>query len=195
MLLLVAGCQSIEPKSDATQNAAPAEWFIAIHDGAGHFDTEQLFATQQAAYRASLEAALKQGRGEAGRNPPLQMSGCLDIRWHRTRPRPLHLATTLPDSRHVNPHRRAFKAANNCGIKGTSPPLSNTRSARASTSFAGHCRAIRLRTSASVWALRDMARLRRTDSGAAIAQTASQSTWLPDSYSMAASRKTTSVPC
>ncbi len=61
VLLLVAGCQSIESKPDATQDAAPAEWSIAIHGGAGHFDTEQLSATQQAAYRASLEAALKQG--------------------------------------------------------------------------------------------------------------------------------------
>lgn len=60
-LLVCTGCQTPDPQNPDTTTTAQTTWSIAIHGGAGHFDTEQLSPAQQTAYRASLEAALKEG--------------------------------------------------------------------------------------------------------------------------------------
>ena len=49
------GCGSSEPEHEMEVRR---NWAIAIHGGAGHFGEEDLTAEQQAAYTASLSAAL-----------------------------------------------------------------------------------------------------------------------------------------
>ena len=59
-LILAIGCstQSSNPTAEK-----PRDWAIAIHGGAGHFGEEDLSSEQQAAYAASLSAALATGEG------------------------------------------------------------------------------------------------------------------------------------
>ena len=60
---LIVGCQAEAPTEEAAQpvvNEAPA-WSIAIHGGAGHFDSESYSEAEQEAYAASLERALTAG--------------------------------------------------------------------------------------------------------------------------------------
>ncbi|MGB1944763.1 MAG: isoaspartyl peptidase/L-asparaginase family protein, partial [Flavobacteriales bacterium] len=52
------GCGSSEPEQEMEVRR---NWAIAIHGGAGHFGEEDLTAEQQAAYTASLSAALAAG--------------------------------------------------------------------------------------------------------------------------------------
>jgi beta-aspartyl-peptidase (threonine type) len=64
LTLCCTSCQVTDQEATAKQAAhdskAP-EWSLAIHGGAGHFDTEVLSDEQQAAYRTSLQAALEVG--------------------------------------------------------------------------------------------------------------------------------------
>jgi len=61
VVLLSTGCQVSDSQPASTPVEPRPDWSIAIHGGAGHFDTEQLSPSQQAAYRAALEAALQEG--------------------------------------------------------------------------------------------------------------------------------------
>ena len=57
-LFLMACGPTAEPPSPTEKEGGSApNWSIAIHGGAGHFDTERLSPEQQAAYRASLTLA------------------------------------------------------------------------------------------------------------------------------------------
>lgn len=62
--LCLASCQAAN-HGDSGETVATVpdmpDWSLAIHGGAGHFDTEVLSEEEQAAYRASLEAALEVG--------------------------------------------------------------------------------------------------------------------------------------
>ena len=58
--LFACGTSAPEGAAASQATAVPA-WSLAIHGGAGHFDTEVLSPKEQEAYRASLTAALKQG--------------------------------------------------------------------------------------------------------------------------------------
>lgn len=49
------------PATRPTDAGSRPDWSLAIHGGAGHFDTERLSAEQQAAYRTSLALALETG--------------------------------------------------------------------------------------------------------------------------------------
>lgn len=66
-LLLIACHVSPTPTESPASTADPTnvesrpDWSLAIHGGAGHFDTERLSAEQQSAYRASLALALETG--------------------------------------------------------------------------------------------------------------------------------------
>ena len=61
LFLIACGPTTESPSpTEETSNPAP-EWSLAIHGGAGHFDTERLSPEQQAAYRASLTLALRTG--------------------------------------------------------------------------------------------------------------------------------------
>ena len=61
LFLIACGPTTESPSpTEETSNPAP-EWSLAIHGGAGHFDTERLSREQQAAYRASLTLALRTG--------------------------------------------------------------------------------------------------------------------------------------
>ena len=61
-LFLIACGPTTESPSSTEETSHPApEWSLAIHGGAGHFDTERLSPEQQAAYRASLTLALRTG--------------------------------------------------------------------------------------------------------------------------------------
>ncbi len=61
----LAGCGPNGPSSPDVQTSPPppsrAEWSLAVHGGAGHFDTEQLSSEEQAAYRSALAGALEVG--------------------------------------------------------------------------------------------------------------------------------------
>lgn len=62
--LCFASCESTSndtPTGQSTPDANTPKWSIAIHGGAGHFDTEVLSDAEQAAYRSSLAAALETG--------------------------------------------------------------------------------------------------------------------------------------
>ena len=61
------GCGSPGPEQEMEVRR---NWAIAIHGGAGHFGEEDLTAEQQAAYTASLSAALAAGEEvlQQGRN-------------------------------------------------------------------------------------------------------------------------------
>ena len=58
LLAMAIGCG---PQGTEEASGAPRAWAIAIHGGAGHFGEEDLSEEQQAAYSASLSAALAQG--------------------------------------------------------------------------------------------------------------------------------------
>lgn len=60
-LLCSCGTSVDRPTGTATGPSDTAEWSIAIHGGAGHFDTEVLSSEEQSAYRTSLKAALEVG--------------------------------------------------------------------------------------------------------------------------------------
>ena len=61
LFLIACGPTTESPSpTEKTSNPTP-EWSLAIHGGAGHFDTERLSPEQQAAYRASLTLALRTG--------------------------------------------------------------------------------------------------------------------------------------
>ena len=55
--LFASGCST----SGVAEQPAPRTWALAIHGGAGHFGEEDLSAGQQAAYTASLDAAVEIG--------------------------------------------------------------------------------------------------------------------------------------
>jgi L-asparaginase / beta-aspartyl-peptidase len=63
LLIITPGCGSGSSATD--ENTAGAEsqprWSLALHGGAGHFDSEDLSAAQEAQYRASLSTALEMG--------------------------------------------------------------------------------------------------------------------------------------
>lgn len=62
LFLVVFGCgPANEPQTPHTESPEKANWSIAIHGGAGHFDTEILSEGEQAAYGASLRRALEVG--------------------------------------------------------------------------------------------------------------------------------------
>lgn len=55
-------CGTPAPKeAPESQTQVAPEWSLAIHGGAGHFDTEVLTPEEQQAYRSSLTSALKHG--------------------------------------------------------------------------------------------------------------------------------------
>ena len=63
-VLTLVSCQVADPANSIDQktpNPERPEWSLAIHGGAGHFDTEVLSEEQQAAYRSSLQVALEVG--------------------------------------------------------------------------------------------------------------------------------------
>lgn len=57
----ISGCQSPETNIAPDEPAKRPDWSIAIHGGAGHFDTEKLSDPEQDAYRQSLNSALEAG--------------------------------------------------------------------------------------------------------------------------------------
>lgn len=62
--LCIASCQAPQhdnPGEPIASEPDKPEWSLAIHGGAGHFDTEVLSEEQQAAYRSSLQDALEVG--------------------------------------------------------------------------------------------------------------------------------------
>ena len=62
--LSIASCQAPQhdnPGEPIAFEPDKPEWSLAIHGGAGHFDTEVLSEEQQAAYRSSLQDALEVG--------------------------------------------------------------------------------------------------------------------------------------
>jgi len=60
--ILLFSCQSSTDTTPETGQApASPGWSLAIHGGAGHFDTEVLSEEEQDAYRRSLRAALERG--------------------------------------------------------------------------------------------------------------------------------------
>jgi len=64
--LFLLACESDCGSSSTLSNPPgdpidPPEWSIAIHGGAGHFDTERLSTEQQTAYRLALSRALETG--------------------------------------------------------------------------------------------------------------------------------------
>lgn len=64
---MLTACGTQDPATDSaagSQTTGPvdrAQWSLAIHGGAGHFDTERLSPEEQEAYRQSLAAALETG--------------------------------------------------------------------------------------------------------------------------------------
>ncbi|MCH1575904.1 MAG: isoaspartyl peptidase/L-asparaginase, partial [Flavobacteriales bacterium] len=58
---LVACSPAVVSTSETLETSNPAPWSVAIHGGAGHFDTEVLSEAEQAAYNASLSLALETG--------------------------------------------------------------------------------------------------------------------------------------
>ena len=60
--VLFFSCQPpAEPQTSAGEDGNTGRWSLAIHGGAGHFDTEVLSVEQQEAYQRSLSAALERG--------------------------------------------------------------------------------------------------------------------------------------
>ena len=55
------GCSTSVDSEASNDSVQPREWAIALHGGAGHFGEEDLPESQQAAYEASLSAALAAG--------------------------------------------------------------------------------------------------------------------------------------
>jgi len=60
-LLLTACGPTVDTSVESPEPMEPVRWSVAIHGGAGHFDTEVLSGAEQAAYSASLSAALETG--------------------------------------------------------------------------------------------------------------------------------------
>ena len=60
-LLLTACGPTVDTSVESPEPMEPLRWSVAIHGGAGHFDTEVLSGAEQAAYSASLSAALETG--------------------------------------------------------------------------------------------------------------------------------------
>lgn len=61
LFLLACGPTAESPSPTEMERGSAPNWSIAIHGGAGHFDTERLSPEQQTAYRASLTLALNTG--------------------------------------------------------------------------------------------------------------------------------------
>lgn len=61
LFLLACGPTAESPSPTEMARGSAPNWSIAIHGGAGHFDTERLSPEQQTAYRASLTLALNTG--------------------------------------------------------------------------------------------------------------------------------------
>ena len=62
LLFIVASIGCSNP-SNPTESSESRAWSLAIHGGAGHFGEEDLSEVEQAAYTASLEAAVAIGEG------------------------------------------------------------------------------------------------------------------------------------
>ena len=60
-VLVLTQCTTPSVQSGTTESPDKPAWSLAIHGGAGHFDTELLSEQQQQAYRTALQSALEQG--------------------------------------------------------------------------------------------------------------------------------------